>query len=190
MPIGQAKFGLLGGVVDIPPMEHIQTITASNVSEVIFNTIEENKYQTHLLITTKYSMVSSQAFNPSMQLYENGTLQTGSVYEYAEVEGRVDSSGGSKLENKSTGLTVLKFMTANVYTTSDVASGYAYLYNLGDSNKMSFCTYSNYAREENNKFRFFYGSSILPNTSSVDGFRITAAQNFNGIFELYGVTGK
>lgn len=171
------------------PYEHIETITASDVASIEFTSIDESKYQTHLLITTNFSdsSSSSQSFTPRIQLYESGVLQTGTNYEYAELEGRVDASGGSKVETKSTGSTILRFISANSYNTSDVGSGYAYLYNLGNSSKFSFCTYSCYAREENNNFRTFYGASVMTNASTVDGIKIFATSNFSGTFELYGV---
>ena len=50
MPIGQAKFGLLGGVPDLGKLELIETkIHSSDVPEVDFTDIKEDIYNVHFM---------------------------------------------------------------------------------------------------------------------------------------------
>ncbi len=188
MPIGQAKFGLLGGVVEIiPPLEHIETITANGDSFIEFTSIDESKYQTHLLVTKEYQQNSgsaTQIFNPTSQLYESGVLQTGNVYYYTSW--RMDDVN-SYSEAKGSLVSSMVFQRGNLYNTSDIGHGYTYFYNLGNSNKMSHCTFTSTVREQNGRFRTIYGQATLTNTSIVDGIRIFSNGDFDGVFELYGL---
>ena len=50
MPIGQAKFGLLGGVVDPGKLELIETQTVSSTVEyIIFDDIQQDIYNVHFM---------------------------------------------------------------------------------------------------------------------------------------------
>ena len=49
MPIGQAKFGLLGGVADPGKLELIETQTASGSAQFRFYFIQESTYNVHFL---------------------------------------------------------------------------------------------------------------------------------------------
>ena len=48
MPLGAARFGLLGGVADLGKLELIETKTASS-TKVIFSSIQESTYNVHFL---------------------------------------------------------------------------------------------------------------------------------------------
>ena len=49
MPLGAARFGLLGGVADLGKLELIETQTFSTVSTVTFTSIQESTYNVHFL---------------------------------------------------------------------------------------------------------------------------------------------
>jgi len=80
MPIGQAKFGLLGGVVDPGKLELIETVNASAVSSFDFSTL--GTYNVHFL-TYNDLFNSSNDKGFGIRLYESGVLETASVYQLA-----------------------------------------------------------------------------------------------------------
>jgi hypothetical protein len=53
---------------------------------------------------------------------------------------------------------------------------------------MSHATFTSTVKEQNNNFRTIYGQATLTNTSTVDGIRIYCNGDFDGVFELYGLT--
>ena len=54
MPIGQAKFGLLGGVADPGKLELIETKNVSSSSSAIFTSIQESTYNVHFLTVNDF----------------------------------------------------------------------------------------------------------------------------------------
>ena len=184
MPIGQAKFGLLGGVVDPGKLELIETQTYSSaVSFVDFTSIDESTYNVHLMTINNLQTPSSVTHNNYFRFYESGTLETASVYQYARQSG---NAGGSFSEPKSTSTTGMDIE----FTFSDQLNqnGYAYFYNLGDISKYSFSTYHFYTTRASDSTMTF-GSAVLPQASTVDGIRLlTTSGNFTDFdVSLYGI---
>ena len=153
-----------------------QTFTTSSTVE---NTsIQENKYDVHLLYI---NAEGSTASNSGIQFYESGTLETASVYQYAHQYG---TSGGSFGEGKSTG--VDRIYTVN-YGATHKTGLYIYLYNLGNSSKYSFLTYHGNQSFASSTTMFF-GGGVLPQASTVDGFRVYLnTGTITGEYKLYGV---
>jgi hypothetical protein len=184
MPIGQAKFGLLGGVADLGKLELIETQTYSSaVSFVDFTSIQESTYNVHFMTINNLQTPSSVTHNNYFRLYESGVLETASVYQYARQSG---NAGGSFSEPKSTSTTGMDIE----FTFSDQLNqnGYAYFYNLGDSSKYSFATYHFYTTRTSDSTMTF-GSAVLPQASTVDGIRLlTTSGNFTDFdISLYGI---
>jgi len=153
-----------------------QTFTTSSTVE---NTsIQENKYDVHLLYI---NAEGSTASNSGIQFYESGTLETASVYQYAHQYG---TSGGSFGEGKSTG--DIRIYTVNYGATYNTGL-YIYLYNLGNSSKYSFLTYQGNQSLASSTTMFF-GGGVLPQASTVDGFRVYLnTGTITGEYKLYGV---
>ena len=184
MPLGAARFGLLGGVADLGKLELIETQTYSSaVSFVDFTSIDESTYNVHFMTINNLQTPSSVTHNNYFRLYESGTLETASVYQYARQSG---NAGGSFSEPKSTSVTGMDIE----FTFSDQLNqnGYAYFYNLGDSSKYSFATYHFYTTRSSDSTMTF-GSAVLPQTSTVDGIRLlTTSGNFTDFdISLYGI---
>ena len=167
------KQGKFGGSLELIAE---QTFTTSSTVE---NTsIQENKYDVHLLYI---NAEGSTALNSGIQFYESGTLETASVYQYAHQYG---TSGGSFGEGKSTGAN--RIYTVNYGATYNTGL-YIYLYNLGNSSKFSFLTY-----QGNQSFAssttMFFGGGVLKQASTVDGFRVYLnTGTITGEYKLYGV---
>ena len=183
MPLGAARFGL--GGVDLGKLELIQTQTASGTATLLdFTNIKEDIYNVHFL---SFSNVNATVDTRPMyvRLAESGVLETASVYQYAEQYIYTHTSG----EQKSTGQSFF-YLNNNTGTgTSEVANGYFYFYNFGDSSKYSFATKQIAQRDNDGNFATFLSSIVLPQASTVDGFRIfvPTSGNLNGTFSLYGI---
>jgi len=187
MPIGQAKFGLLGGVVDPGKLELIETKTFSGVSTVDFTSIDESTYNVHFLTVSNVDISGGQG-SLGIQFYESGVLETASVYQYAQQYG---DTSGSFIESNSTGNSVIYINIANFGATStDSGHTYAYLYNLGDSSKYSFLTEQG-VLEDSGTMKMHFGSGVLPQASTVNGFRlketIGSGRTASGTASLYGI---
>ena len=165
--------GKLGGSLELIAEE-----TFTNSSTVENTSIQENKYDVHLLYI---NAEGSTASNSGIQFYESGTLETASVYQYAHQYG---TSGGSFGEGKSTG--VDRIYTVN-YGATHKTGLYIYLYNLGNSSKYSFLTYHGNQSFASSTTMFF-GGGVLPQASTVDGFRVYLnTGTITGEYKLYGV---
>jgi hypothetical protein len=187
MPLGASRFGLLGGVVDPGKLELIQTQTFSGVTYVDFTSIDESTYNVHFLTVSNVDFSGGQS-SLGIQFYESGVLETASVYQYANQYGQTDSTFG---ESKSTGISLIYINAANFGATStDSGHTYAYLYNLGDSSKYSFLTEQG-VLEDSGTMKMHFGSGVLPQASTVDGFRlkesIGGGATVSGTASLYGI---
>jgi len=190
MPIGQAKFGLLGGVADLGKLELIKTQTTSGAVNYDFSSINEDVYNVHLLVINGYTSPNGSQ-NFGFRFYESGVLETASVYQYAVQRMGVT---GTFLEQKS---------TASNFIWCDATGSenwqqylYAYFYNLGNSSKYSFCTYQRSTRRNTTGGSYndvgtymSFGSGVLPQASTVDGIQIynSATTSTGGTASLYGI---
>jgi len=186
MPIGQAKFGLLGGVVDPGKLELIETQThSSDVSDIDFTSIDESTYNVHLLT---FSSTKGAGTNPQMKVrfFESGVKETASVYQNAIQF--CDADGSNFNEARSTADSGIPIQGNYM---GGVTQGYVYLYNLGDSSKYSFLTFqsSQYSGTYGSRF-FGFGSGVMTQSSTVDGINLynSNAGNFTDFdISLYGI---
>lgn len=187
MPIGQAKFGLLGGVADPGKLELIETkIHSTDVSSVIFNDIQESTYNVHFLTMNNIGMSADTTRTYKVQFYESGTLETASVYQSAFQRMRVD---GTFTEYRTTANNSIFMSVGGGSATNEKAGGYMYFYNLGDSAKYSFTTFQVFETQTDGVQQINFGSGVLPQASTVDGIKIFPATNNYTDFEisLYGI---
>ncbi len=182
MPIGQAKFGLLGGVVDPGKLELIETQTFTTTLNVDFTSIDESTYNVHFATISVDRQGISGNQSVGIQFFESGVIETASVYQYAYQNGE---AGGTFNESKSTGNNRL-FGTQFVDAGDDKFS-YNYFYNLGDSAKYSFQTMHSTAIQGTN-YKMRFGSGVLPQASTVDGIRFSSVtETMTGTISLYGI---
>jgi len=185
MPIGQAKFGLLGGVVDPGKLELIETVNASAVSSFDFSTL--GTYNVHFL-TYNDLFNSSNDKGFGIRLYESGVLETASVYQLALQYGL---SSGSFGEARSTAYNAWQFSSNTRISTvpRSRTNGYWYFYNLTDSSKYSFGTNHNINLNNANDTDTRFGSFVLPQASEVTAIQVFGYDigNITGTFSLYGI---
>ena len=189
MPLGAARFGLLGGVADLGKLELIQTNTISASSSTEFTDIKENIYNVHFLTMT--NLVTDTATNDTTYMLrfsdDGGTTYEATNYQYANFTLNV---AGSFLENKSTSATHL-FMnfTTNNAASNASATGYSYLYNLGDTSKYSFQTHQQMAQTTTNTTLTWFGSGVYTVASTINALEISTStgETFSGYISLYGI---
>ena len=184
MPLGAARFGLLGGVADLGKLELIETQTYSGaVANIDFTSIQESTYNVHLLTVNNLGVTASSS-QGIIQFFESGVLETANVYQRAWQYGNVTGVFG---ESKSTA----DDKPFTWYTsTGDVTSNfYLYIYNAGDSSKYTFVT-GQMSKYDVTVGQMQFGSGVLPQASTVDGFRIKDSSGANWSsydISLYGI---
>lgn len=187
MPLGSARFGLLGGA-ELGSLKLIETQTASNVATLDFTSIQESTYDVHLLVYNN-AIPIDDGKRLAMRLYESGTLETGTVYSSVHQFNRTGANAEIRAVN-------VDYIRLGVNTNTDVAgesdNGYAYIYHAGDTNKFTTIT-SHHAGSyySGNDYTTEFGGAILPQASVVDGIRLYMFNSGNiqdCTASLYGVS--
>ena len=171
--------GFLGGSLELI----VQQSHSLDVGIVDFTSIKEDVYDVHLLQFFDLATDGTSS-NIRLQLYENGVLETASVYQRARQFG--DTSGTFTEDNT----TSTDAMTICNYKGSvRTGNGYIYLYNLGNSSKYSFATFQTLGGHTTDQINF--GGAILSQASKVDGIRILGGSGTTNMtdynLKLYGV---
>ena len=190
MPIGQAKFGLLGGVADLGKLELIETQTHStDVASIDFTSIQESTYNVHFLTFDDFQTASDNVEEFKIQFYESGVLETASVYQSAFQRGRTD---GTFTEYRTTARDALYINQNGGNATNEKSCGYVYFYNLGDSSKYSFISFQSSTTVVSTlilQMRFGGGVYTVAETINalrIDGDSFTGTPT-GGNIKLYGV---
>jgi hypothetical protein len=181
MPLGAARFGLLGGVADLGKLELIETQTVSAVSSTNFTSIDESIYNVHFL-TVSFTETTTATL---LQVSNNGgTSYHTTGYQYAVQYGSI---GGTFGEDRSTS-------SDNLFSLGSAGTGlsklcYTYLYNLGDSSKYSFSTTQFFGSHPTFDKYFKFGSGVYPTAETHNAIRLKASStgNMTGTVSLYGI---
>lgn len=186
MPIGQAKFGLLGGVADPGKLELIETKNVSASSSAIFTSIQESTYNVHFLTVNNYApSVDGTALG--CRFFESGVEESGAVYQYALQYGSPNVSVGFN-EEKSTGIAQFYISASAGNGTNEVGNSYTYFYNLGDSSKYSFITNQSTTTRPATAYIFAFQSAVLPQASTVDQIKcFVTSGTYSADISLYGI---
>jgi len=169
-------------------LQLIQTQTVSSATNVDFTNL--GNYNVHLLTVNNHTFpAGSQDYG--IRLYENGVLETASVYQYALQQCGI---GGNFYEVRSTGANHIRI--DNTGSEQWVQHWYCYFYNLSDSSKYSFVTFHKVPKRltsggsYNSSGTYIeFGSGVLPQASKVDGIRVyDSSQTASaGTLSLYGI---
>jgi len=167
-------------------LELIETQTySSGVANIDFTSIDESIYNVHFMTISNLKCTAASQ-SVGIQLYESGTLETGSVYEYAN---EYINLGGGGSEVKSTGYTQIRLFSTSSQAINGI-NAYLYFYNLGDSAKYSFTSMQHFMEAATGTMYAYFGNGVLPQASVVDGIRIVnhASNNFTDFdISLYGI---
>ncbi len=174
--------GQLGGSLEL-----IEEQTYSGaVASIDFTSIQESTYNVHFLTFDDFQTASDNVQEFQIQLYESGVLETASVYQSAFQRGRTT---GTFTEYRSTGLGYMYINQNGGNATNEKSCGYVYFYNLGDSSKYSFATQQTIVTQNDSVQNITFGSSVLPQASTVNGIRIKPSSGNYSSFtaSLYGI---
>ena len=163
-------------------LELIETKTGTGVSAIDFTDIKEDVYNVHFV-----TIVAGISNTGSVQIrfFEDGVLETASVYDVAYQNG---TATGSFTESRFTSED--RLFATRTGTADEPRQAYNYLYNLGDSTKYSFQTMHAVSRKTGTTacdIRF--GSGVMHQASQVDGIRFleTGGGLLTGSISLYGI---
>ena len=183
MPLGAARFGLLGGVADLGKLELIETQTiSSSVASVDFTSIDESTYNVHFVTFTDMTSALN-GDRIKMRYFENGTVESAGVYQFASQQGSPNGFNESR-STTSDNVPTIKNTGTNARSNSN---GYTYIYNAGDSSKYTFNTYHSTTTDASLHYYMWFGSGVLPQASTVDGLRFFSGGNITGSISLYGI---
>ena len=179
MPIGQAKFGLLGGVVDPGKLEFIETKTASGNATLDFNSI--GSYEVHFLTYNNLDTGTNSDYTQIRLSNDGGTSFENSNYLRAVQYGGTNGTFGANQSASADRFDILSFSNAGT-----PMSGYVYLYNLTDSSKFSHITHHSTIGTT----YMYFGGQVYNVAETINSIRVfnTSAGNFtSGSVSLYGL---
>lgn len=166
-------------------LEFIETQThSSSVSYIEFTDIKQDIYDVHFVTLNDIGCLNDTS-SITLTFFESGTEETANVYKYARQLCGVD---GTFTEQKSTGAKIpllSSFKNASNYK----GNGYFYLFNAGDSTKYTFLSGQDAMMDYYSNGQFPFMSAVLPQTSTVDGFKLTLSASTFSSFDisLYGI---
>ena len=159
-------------------LELIQTQTASAVGSVEFTDIKQDTYNVHFMT---FSMTESTSPFVTRLSNNGGTSYITSGY---QVAGQYGSVSGTFGEDKTTSGGVI--IEGGAGGAGLGKNQYAYLYNLGDSTKYSFCTSHHMSEHPTLGHYMAFYSSVYP-TAQVHNAIFVGATSITGTISLYGI---
>lgn len=180
MPLGAGRFGLLSGVAEAGALVKIEKQIVSNVATVDFTSLQGSTYKRHML---QWFNTSNADGNDEIRLsFLQSTTVVGPNHR-AHWRGRP----GAYAETNSTSTSYMKLAS-----NTGLGNGYAYFYNLGDSNYKSYVEGLSTAitgSASGSAYQTGFGSGLRITNDEVDGIRIFAdSTNISGTFVLYGIS--
>jgi len=139
-------------------LELIETQTfSSTVSVIDFDDIKQDTYNVHFMTFNNMKTAGDNQETICLRFMVGGVVQTSS--DYIKAMQRVSSDSGLFGESRTTD-NKLAFVYGTGTATGEGTSGYAYLYNLGDSTKYSFVTGQVTSLTSEAKYAGAFGSRI------------------------------
>ena len=193
MPLGAARFGLGGGIVDLGQLEFINNFTADGTANAItFTNIQEDVYGVHLLVGTELTNVGGNShMNCRVSTDGGSSFVTSASYDKAAQYGNSlnNDKGSSRYQNDNEWE---YFFTSDNSSTSGTGGSYAFLYNLGNTRYSSFTGMSSLHNGNNSSLYYVYQSGIIQLGEIHNCFTIFASNGSHkvkGEFQLYGLRG-
>ena len=163
-------------------LELIETQTSSAFTAMDFTNIKQDIYNVHLITVNDY-LGTADGERAAMRYFENGTIESGNNYQYATQQ--CDTGGFS--ESKTTSTSSVPIAKNSGTAGNETSSGYSYIYNAGDSTKYTFNTYHSSAISNSGTYNAWFGSGVMTQASTVDGFRLFGGANARATVSLYGI---
>lgn len=184
MPIGQAKFGLLGGVADLGNLELITTQTASSVNNVDILSISETTYNIHLIVLSDIT-VSVNGNSLFLRTWYGGT-PTLATSGYKTAGTSINES--QTVANLGNPTASLKAITSIGTDAGQSGGASIWLYAGGISTEDTFTNFHNVSQNSSDLTFTEYGGGWHNLTTNVNGIRIltNGSDTFSGNISLYG----
>ena len=152
-------------------LELIETQTyAGAVTSINFTDIKQDIYDIHFMTFNNMKVDTDNKEAINMRVLVGGVSQTTSSYKRALQ--RFSSDSALFGESRSTTDSIFKTVYGTGTATGESTSGYAYFYNLGDSNKYSSVSIHITSLTSEGKFAGAYGSQTYYVANEVDGIKI------------------
>ena len=168
-------------------LEHIQTQTiSSDVAQVDFTAIKEDKYDVHKLeIINAVSDTDDKDF--SLRVSVGGTFDTDADYHRALYS---LTANGNEEESYATTSSQMDITRNSGSATNEKTNARIYIYNAGNSAKYTFNTNQSTYINNDGYYKSTIGGGMYDQTGIVDGFRIFmdgSGDIASGVFKLYGM---
>jgi len=182
MPLGAARFGLLGGVADLGKLELIETQTASASPLLDFTNL--GNYNVHFMTFNNFQADTATTDYVCGRLSNNGGSSYIATSNYQRAFFRINTSGTTAEIRSTTETEFDSFFSID--TDYPSSQGYAYFYNLLDSSKYSFVNFHTF---NSAGYYIYFGSFVLPVAETHNAIRIfTLTNNMQtGTASLYGI---
>jgi len=186
MPLGAARFGLLGGEVveDLGKLELITTETASSVTSLDILSISETTYNIHLLVLSDIT-VSVNGNGVFVRTWYGGT-PTLATSGYQTAGTSINES--QTVANLGNPIASMKAIT-DIGTDAGQSGGASiWLYAAGIATEDTFTNFHNVSQNSSDLTFTEYGGSWHNLTTNVNGIRIntSGSDTFSGNISLYG----
>ena len=168
-------------------LELIETQTfSSTVSVINFNDIKQDTYNVHFITFNNMKTTGDNQETICLRFMVGGVVQTSSSYTRAMQ--RFSSASNFFGESRATDNKVA-FVYGTGNQTGEGTSGYAYLYNLGDSTKYSFVTGQVTSLTNEPHYAGAFGSSVYKVANQVNGIQVLKNSGDYSAFDvsLYGI---
>jgi len=184
MPLGAARFGLLGGVADLGKLELIETQTFSGVSSANFTSL--GSYNVHFLTFNDIDISTDSKLHSRLS-NDGGSSYISSGYQYATQRGNVTGLF-DEMRSTSTNYFYSVATDNGGSGTNETKEGYSYFYNLIDSSKYSFGTGMSMSRNSAGQGIMMFSSAVKPTAETHNAIQILPAfGTMTGTVSLYGI---
>ena len=184
MPLGAARFGLLGGVADLGKLELIETQVADGTSTTLdFTTLNESTYNVHFVTFNNMQWATASTFKARVSNDGGTTFETTAKYDSSLQQGKTD---GSFSEAKTTNDNAFERILQN--GTNLPHSGYCYFYGLGGSSQYSYMTMQT-LNWSGGSMQFKFGSQVYKVAETINALRFINSYNLlsGSTISLYGI---
>ena len=176
-----------------PTLGQLELIEYKNITTgttaIDFLNIKEDIYDVHFLTWNNAVPGTDQKTLTLRVSDDNGsTFESGSNYDIAFING--NANGTAFTENKSVSFTYMYCSTSVGNATGESANGYAYLYDLGDSNKYAYQMWHCVDMQAAPVMQMFMGAQQYGVAATYNAIRLaeaSATSTWTGNFGLYGL---
>ena len=166
MPLGAARFGLLGGVADLGKLELLQTQTISSAT-ANFTSLDVSNYEVHLFTMSDLVVTTQTEFGIRVS-DDGGSSYETTNYSFANQRG---FASGTFAERKSDSQGSIRLGGDVTTATNSVFNGYFYMYNAGDNSKHTHFT-TNCTFTQNTSYGMEFGGSAYRVASTINAIQI------------------